>query len=114
MNWIKTLSKPSAFGLSLGLLLLIIYASLSDWGVMGVIFIVLAYFLGFATSTATGGSLPEVSVEQTIQTLDPEIRAEIVKLTKNNKYGEAVSMIKSTTGLGETQAKELVERIAHR
>ena len=47
------LSRPSAFGLSLGLLLLIIFASLNDWGVTGVIFIVLAYFLGFATGNGT-------------------------------------------------------------
>lgn len=53
MNWIKELSKPAAFGISLGLLLLIIFASLNDWGVTGVIFIVLAYFLGFATASAT-------------------------------------------------------------
>ncbi len=50
MNWIKTLSKPTQLGISLGLLLLIIFASLQDWGILGVLFIVLAYFLGFATA----------------------------------------------------------------
>ena len=50
MDWIKTLSKPTQFGISIGLLLLIIFASLQDWGLLGVIFIVLAYFLGFATA----------------------------------------------------------------
>lgn len=58
MNWIKTLSRPSAFGLSLGLLLLIIFASLNDWGVTGVIFIVLAYFLGLATGNGTSATPP--------------------------------------------------------
>jgi len=53
MNLLATLSKPAAFGLSLGLLLLIIFASLNDWGVTGVVFIVLAYFLGFATGNGT-------------------------------------------------------------
>lgn len=53
MNLLTRLSRPSAFGLSLGLLLLIIYASLNDWGVTGVIFIVLAYFLGLATGNGT-------------------------------------------------------------
>lgn len=52
MNWIKELAKPTQLGISLGLLLLIIFASLNDWGVTGVIFIVLAYFLGLATGMA--------------------------------------------------------------
>ncbi len=114
MNWIKSLSKPSAFGLSLGLLLLIIFASLNDWGVTGVIFIVLAYFLGFATAAATAQPEPTKSIQDHIAALDPEIRSEITKLTKEDKYNEATAMIRSTTGLGLTQAKELVERIAHR
>ncbi len=114
MNWIKTLSKPSAFGLSLGLLLLIIFASLNDWGVTGVIFIVLAYFLGFATAAATAQAEPTKSIEEHITTLDPEIKAEITKLTKENRTGEAISMIEANTGLGLAQAKALVERIAHR
>lgn len=50
MDWIKELSRPTQFGISLGLLLLIIFASIQDWGVLGVVFIVLAYFLGYATA----------------------------------------------------------------
>jgi|GEM_PF-4959781 len=114
MDWIKSLSRPSAFGLSLGLLLLIIFASLNDWGVLGVIFIVLAYFLGFATATATAQPEPSKSIEDHIATLDPAIKAEITKLTKENRHGEAISMIEAHTGLGLAQAKDLVERIAHR
>jgi len=114
MNWIKTLSRPSAFGLSLGLLLLIIYASLRDWGVTGVIFIVLAYFLGYATATAAAEPDQGKSIQDHIQSLNPEIRGEITKLTKEGRNSEAVDMIKATTGLGASQATELVERIAHR
>lgn len=115
MNWIKTLSKPSAFGLSLGLLLLILFASLQDWGVTGVIFIVLAYFLGFATGGATATpSGSERSIDDHIQSLNPEIKGEILKLTKDDNYPEAVRMISANTGLNAAKAKELVERIAHR
>lgn len=56
MNWIKELSKPTQLGISLGLLILIIFASLQDWGILGVIFIVLAYFLGMATGNATNSA----------------------------------------------------------
>ncbi len=114
MKLVQSLSKPSAFGLSLGLLLLIIYASMQDWGVLGVIFIVLAYFLGFATSSATSGALTSSPIEDTLKTLDPDMRSEITRLTKNNQLSEAVSMIKSTTTLNEAQAKQLVDQIAQR
>ncbi len=115
MSWIKELSRPSAFGLSLGLLLLIIFASLQDWGVLGVIFTVLAYALGYATAKTTSEPVgPAKSISDHIETLAPEIRGEITKLTKAEKYAEATEMIQSLTGLNASKSRELVERIAHR
>lgn len=110
MKLFNQLSKPTRFGISIGLLLLIIFASLQDWGVTGVIFIVLAYFVGFASGKTDGQQDgPAKSLEEHIQSLEPEIRREITRLTKEDRFSDAENLIRANTGLGSGEARRLVE-----
>lgn len=82
MSLMEELKKPSAFGLTAGLLLLIVLAALFS-GLMSVILVVLAYFIGNAAGASAAPDVfnrrPPVitkatpTTETKIKKLDPEV-----------------------------------------